>query len=256
MGPWDMPFYTRRMSEVTRASQPVVDAHDRVCDIALAIPAAGEIFERRGLTSWFEDDRPLGEACRACGCPVEPLLNDIRRLPPSAVGSDGLAVPRTLAAMIELIEQHFEGRIKPALDAAAAIADRYSALPAGTDYTSLQRLLREVRHRVYAHVLKARVTLYPLLHRIETATEQGTHLSQGDLRLLGNSRRDLAFEHTELRCLLDRFPRSGPLELIATLQAVRHEIQRHILLSYNFLFPAVIRAEQHVKQTPPLVEAW
>ena len=244
------------MSEVARASQPAVDAHDRVCDIALAIPAAGEIFERRGLTSWFEDDRPLDEACRACGCPVEPLLQDIRRLPPSAVGTDAPAAPQTLAAMIELIEQHFEGRIKPALDAAAAIADRYSALPGGTDYTSLQRLLREVRHRVYTHVLKARVTLYPLLHRVEQATGRGSRVTAGDLRLVTASRRELSFEHTELRCILDRFPRSGPLDLIATLQAVRHEIQRHILLSYNFLFPAAVRAENDVKQEPALVEAW
>jgi len=251
-----MPPYTHGMSEVTRASRPAVDAHDRVCDIALAIPAAGEIFEHRGLTSWFEDDRPLDEACRACGCPVEPLLYDIRRLPPSTVGSDVLAAPRTLAAMIEMIEQHFEDRIKPALDAAAAIADRYSALPGGTDYTSLQRLLREVRHRVYAHVLKARVTLYPLLHRIEHASAHGDHVTPGDLRLLGGSRRDLAFEHTELRCILDRFTHSGPLDLIATLRAVRGEIQRHILLSYNFLFPAVVRAEREAKREPSLAEVW
>jgi len=136
--------------------------------------------------------------------------------------------------MIEMIEQHFEDRIKPALDAAAAIADRYSALPGGTDYTSLQRLLREVRHRVYAG---------------------GDHVTPGDLRLLSGSRRDLAFEHTELRCILDRFPHSGPLDLIVTLRAVRGEIQRHILLSYNFLFPAVVRAEREAKREPSLAEA-
>ena len=244
------------MSEVTRASRPAVDAHDRVCDIALAIPAAGELLEQRGLTSWFEDDRPLDEACRACGCPVEPLLRDLRNLPPSAVGPDVPAAPTTLSAMIETIEQHFESRLKPALDAAAAIAERYSALPSGTDYTSLQRLLREVRHRVYGHVLKARVTLFPLLHRIEDATVHDARVTPGDLRLLSASRRDLSFEHTELRGIVDRLPRTGPLDLIVTLQAVRDEIHRHILLSYNFLFPAVVRVEREVKREPALAEAW
>jgi len=229
-----------------------------VGEIAAEIPASVRVFEKYGIDYCCGGGRPLAQACREQGIPVDSLVAELEtaRLQGASAARDWNAAP--LSELIDHILNTHHEYLRAELPALEARLTRVievhgqkypeSLLPLRQTYLALQEEL-------YGHMHKEESILFPVIREMEAAAARGGRSFPAPFGSVENPIRVMRHEHDNAASALKqmRSLTSGyalPVDACATYQALFQGLQefeadlhQHIHLENNILFPRATRLE-------------
>lgn len=221
-----------------RLAQPSVDAS--LAELATTRPGAAGVFWRHGLDFCCHGQIALGEACRARGLAVEPLIEELAAQ--SGRGFERWDTRPLTELVMHLLERYHarhRADLPPLIEMARKVERVHAAKPDVP--RGLTALLERVAEELEQHMQKEEQVLFPLI-------------LSGRGRMAGMPIHAMEREHEDhgrnlaaLRALThDHVP---PPEACNTWRALylglaelERELMQHIHLENNVLFPRALRA--------------
>ena len=150
-------------------------AQRTVGDIVTEQPGRSRLFERLGIDYCCGGNRTLSEACRAKGLDPDDIARRIDRLDTEDTGAtepDYATMPLAELADHIVSTHHVYLREElPRIDGLVRkVAEAHSDSPSGPQLRELVGLMKGLIGELQSHMLKEERILFPLIHRLDTAT--------------------------------------------------------------------------------------
>lgn len=235
------------------------DARKTVKEIILEMPASTGVFERLGIDYCCGADKPLEEACRKAGQPVEDVLRSLAaaRTSPHALARETDWSHESLANLIDhIVESHHTfcrqevARLEPLIK---KVSEQH-----GTNHPELSRLkslFSGMSKELLMHLVKEEQMLFPYIARMEEAVIGGTPFSKPLFGTVQNPVRMMVLEHDnagaalrEMRQLSTNYQVppdacNSYQALYEGLKSFESDMHQHIHLENNVLFPRAVKME-------------
>lgn len=231
-----------------------------VGDIVAADFRTASVFEQFGIDFCCGGRRTLGEACRTAGADPDALVQALDALPPPAGREDDVTQWR-LDRLIGYIVSTHHAYVRSALP---AIARDLATLEEAhrTRHPELSRVAAyfdQVHHDLEQHLLKEEQVLFPYVRDLATwdATQArpcspfGT--VENPIRMMAREHRDATDALRTIRELTNGFtaPTDGGATYtvcMAELARFERDLNRHVHLENNVLFPKAVELEASFRQ--------
>ena len=235
------------------------DARKTVKEIVLAMPASTEVFERLGIDYCCGGDKPLEEACRAAGRPLEDVLRSLEAAK-TATRAEAEVTDwsrQSLASLMNhIVERHHTfcrqevARLEPLL---TKVSEKH-----GTNHPELSRLkslFSGMSKELLMHLVKEEQTLFPYIARMEEAVTQGMPFPRPPYGTVQNPVQMMVLEHDNTGATLHEMRQlSGDCRvppdacnsyeaLYEGLRSFESDMHQHIHLENNLLFPRAVAME-------------
>lgn len=233
-----------------------------VSEIAAGNPATIRIFQRFGIDFCCRGKRPLREVCAEKQMTFGELRTALEGADAPAAGSSGMpAADAPLAELVRFIVDEYHADLRGELprlgEMAAKVLDAHGEkhpelLPA------LVSTLRGLRQEVEEHMMKEERVLFPYVERLEAlaATSQGLPASpfgsiQAPIGMMEHEHETVGRALARLRELTGGYlPPAGACNtfrgLYHGLAGLEKDLQEHIHLENNVLFPRAARLEEEL----------
>lgn len=228
-----------------------------VGEVARSFPASIPVLQEYNIDFCCGGGRKLGEACRDKGISVETFLRRVEKAQHSLVPS--VAPDWNRASLTELIAHilsKHHSYLWAELPRLSGMLAKVIAVHGNRHSESLQALdrnYRRLRTELEDHMWKEEQVLFPLIKRMDQARrsgeDQAPHLPVGDLI------RVMEFEHVSAGDALKHMRKvtadyQAPRDacntyraLFASLETLEKDLQEHIHLENNILFPKTLELE-------------
>jgi regulator of cell morphogenesis and NO signaling len=226
-----------------------------VRELALEIPAATRVFERLHIDYCCGGNRPLDEACRAAGVPLDSVLSALDS--PDAVPADRDWPTAPLAELVAHIQSTHHAYTREALARIPLLLDKVCSKhgPSHPEVRSIQANFAELVQDMSTHMMKEEMVLFPYIVRLEEAVLSGDPVIPPPFGTVANPVRMMMNEHDaagslvrEIRAASNDF--TAPADACITFQTLygalaefEADLHQHIHLENNILFPRAIALE-------------
>jgi regulator of cell morphogenesis and NO signaling len=226
-----------------------------VREIALEIPAATRIFERLHIDYCCGGNRPLDEACRAAGVPLESVLSAIESPDAAAAGRDWTTAG--LAELIGHIQSTHHAYTRDALSRIPLLLDKVCSKhgPNHPEVHGIRTNFAGLAQEMATHMMKEEMVLFPYIVRLEEAVLAGEPPIPPPFGTVANPIRMMMAEHDSAGDVLREIRTASndytpPADACMTFQTVYRalaefeaDLHQHIHLENNILFPRAIALE-------------
>ena len=234
----------------------------RVGDVADGLPGAEMVFEVVGVDYCCRRDRRLDEASTAAGIDLEELVALLRDVPQEAAIAPLTPGPRaSLSEITKEIRNQYHRRARRSLVSLTRMVRMLTTSHAGTqpELHSVREQIEHLTHDLVPHMMREErylfpyiaamdggrlesETVVPLFGRVEHPLQHLRHDHADDLQVISRLR-DLTrnFTPPDSAC-------SGVRKLYSTLGHFALELQEHIDLENNVLFPRAVEVESRLFQ--------
>ena len=228
-----------------------------VREYAVETPHAARVFEKLKIDYCCGGGRPLGEAARLAGVP----LDEVERLLEQAADTSGEApagAPSgTLTELIDYILDKHHAFTRDEMERIDALAEKVSSKHGGNhpELAGVRSLFRKLCDDLRPHMLKEENILFPYVKQLEQAAAGGRPLPRAPFGTVGNPVRVMMFEHDtagdllrELRAAAADYAAPADacvsyLTLYEALEGFEKDLHQHIHLENNVLFPRAVELE-------------
>lgn len=233
-----------------------ITGHTRVGDIATFVPVSIAVFERYGVDIYSKGDLPLEEALRGAGMSVGDILAEIERELQAAEEEDRLhahlasSAPESLADHIREVHHGYLHTHLP------RVGQRFvpALLAWGDSCDALFDVAREfdrMRTALLAHLADEEREVFPLVRSLAAETKDRPIKidAAAVTEVLARAAAQHRAAEEALRTMGDLVDRCASQEgdcpecpeLFKDLRALEADVQRHIHLEDDVLFPAIRR---------------
>ncbi|HZB47235.1 MAG TPA: iron-sulfur cluster repair di-iron protein [Pyrinomonadaceae bacterium] len=237
-------------------------AEKTVREYAVETPNAARVFEKLKIDYCCGGGRPLGEAARLAGVP----LDEVERLLEQAGDASGEApagAPSgTLTELIDYILDKHHTFTRDEMERIDALAEKVASKHGGNhpELASVRSLFRRLCDDLRPHMLKEENILFPYVKQLEQAAADGRPRPRAPFGTVGNPVRMMMFEHDTAGDLLReiraaagdyRLPEDACMSfraLYEALEGFEKDLHQHIHLENNVLFPRAIELEEGSRQ--------
>lgn len=223
-----------------------ITADTLIADIAARHPRSIEIFERHGIDFCCGGRRPLGEACREHGVPVDTLAAEVEAAAARETPEERVLTDAPLAALLDHIVSRYHAALREDLPRLSHIADKVAEVH-GSRHRELHELVhvyRELWNELEPHLEAEEKRVFPAIRRLE-APDAGREDVSGALHALEEDHDRAGAALARLRALSHGF--AVPDDACPTYRALyeglarfEHELHEHVHLENNLLFPRVV----------------
>jgi regulator of cell morphogenesis and NO signaling len=226
-----------------------------VRDLALENPTATRIFERLHIDYCCGGARPLDEACRAAGVPLETVLAALES--PEGAGADRDWATLPLGELVDHIQSKHHAYTREAIARIPQLLDKVCAKhgPHHPEVFRIQHAFSAVGQELAMHMMKEEMMLFPYIVRMEEAVLAGEPVLPPPFGTVANPVRMMMSEHDgagdllrEMRDASGNF--TAPPDACLTFQTLYRaleefeaDLHQHIHLENNILFPRAIAME-------------
>jgi regulator of cell morphogenesis and NO signaling len=227
---------------------PTITADAHVGTIARQLPATVKVFQRRRIDFCCGGKRPLGEACKAAGAPLDEVLGELRTAaaaPQPQEDWSGAPLPTLVGHIIEHYHHALHRDLPVLRELAAKVAHRH-----GVDRPALLAV-RETVDRLSAemtsHMEKEEVVLFPLAVKLASGDwglGEASWIAEGPIPMMEHEHGEVASMLAELRVLTGGYvPPANACNSFRGLYEMLAELERetmvHVHLENNVLFPRI-----------------
>lgn len=226
-----------------------------VRELALENPAATRIFEKLRIDYCCGGNRPLDEACRAAGVPLESVLSALES--PGAVPASRDWATAPLAELAEFIRSTHHAYTRDAIARIPLLLDKVCAKhgPSHPEVLRIRDAFAALAQELGAHLMKEEMVLFPYIARMEEAVLAGEPILPPPFGTVANPVRMMMNEHDGAGDLLRQIRQASnnfatPADACMTFQTVYRaleefetDLHQHIHLENNILFPRAIAME-------------
>ena len=235
------------------------DARKTVKEIVLTMPDSTKVFEQLGIDYCCSGDRPLEEACRAAGRPVEDVLQSLEAAKTAA--HTGAKITdwshESLASLMNHIVERHHVFCRQEVARLESLLTKVSEKH-GTNHPELARLkslFSGMSKELLMHLVKEEQTLFPYITRMEETVNRGIPFPRPPFGTVQNPVQMMVFEHDNAGAVLHEMrDLSGdycvPPDACGSYQALyeglksfESDMHQHIHLENNLLFPRAIEME-------------
>ncbi len=240
-------------------------AQQNVGDLVRSQIDRSRVFERFGIDYCCHGDRTLAEVCVDGGLDIDQIVRELDQLELSADGSERVDWSKaTLSALIEHIISCHHDYLRGELPRLAKLISRLvdvhgDKAPA---LGELQEVFASLESELNPHMMKEEQVLFPIIRQIEAASAQGTSLPSFHCGSVNNPIGAMRHEHeivgealSRMRSLTNDYaPPEDACQtytaMLAGLAQLERDLHLHIHKENNILFPAAVRLEAALTQTP------
>jgi regulator of cell morphogenesis and NO signaling len=232
-----------------------VSPNSTIRQIALHVPGSTGVFQQEGIDFRSDAERTLEEACVEADLSLDYLARRLESLEGDESGRNWLTEPLLLLTS-HIVHQHHEYArhemprlAQQALSLSRSQGDRYPEL------ARIEVLLRAMVREFSVHMLAEEQTVFPYIVQLEAADNELPQAAAGEDSPLRNlmAEHDSAVEMLrELRYLTGDFtppPDASPAleRFYCALDAFEADMQEHIQLEDNVLFPRALELENYYR---------
>lgn len=235
------------------------DARKTVKEIVLAMPDSMEVFERLGIDYCCGGDRPLEEACRAAGRPVEDVLRSLEAAKTATRAGTRITDwnHESLASLMNHIVERHHTFCRQELSRLESLLTKVSEKHR-TNHPELSRLkslFSGMSKELLMHLVKEEQTLFPYIIRMEEAVTRCIPFPRPPFGTVQNPVQMMVLEHDNAGAVLHEMRQlSGDYRippdacnsyqaLYEGLKSFESDMHQHIHLENNLLFPRAIEME-------------
>ncbi|HVT45261.1 MAG TPA: DUF542 domain-containing protein [Thermoanaerobaculia bacterium] len=238
-----------------------IEPSSTVSEVAIEIPGAIDLFERMRIDYSCRGGRSLAEACDLAGVDANEIIEELARLR-AAMPEEALVnwFEKSLTDVISyIVETHHhieEEEIRKLGDEIVRLRDEEQDSP---DLKRIHALFTTLTDNLARHMLHEERELFGRIARMERAAhdsgnEGSWRISVRNLVLTEFVEHDLMVERLRnMRELTSSFTpppdaSAGVVALYAKLHELDCELNRHMHLENNVLFPRALEMENQLKQ--------
>lgn len=236
-----------------------IDHAKPVKDIVLGTPASAKVFEQLGIDYCCGGDKPLDEACRTAGVPLETVTQALETAGRAAHTEDGTIdwSGQPLAKLMNhIVEKHHAFccqeimRLEPLLD--KVVQAHRAAHP---ELHRIQAVFSGLSKELQFHFVKEEQILFPYISHMEEAATTGVPFSKPSFGAVDNPVQLMVLEHDdagaalyEIRSLSNKYQLPADAcnsyrALFDGLRAFETDMHEHVHLENNVLFPRALAME-------------
>lgn len=236
-------------------------AEKTVREYALEQPSATRVFEKLKIDYCCGGGRPLGEAARLAGVPLE----EVGRLLDEAGGSGEVPAgleSGTLAGLIDYILDKHHAFTREEMERITALAEKVASKHGGRrpELLTVRVLFRQLCEDLRPHMMKEELILFPYVRQLERAAASGLPAPRPPFGTVNNPVRVMMLEHDtagdilrELRAAAGDYvaPEDACASFRTFYQALadfEQDLHQHIHLENNVLFPRAVELEGNSRQ--------
>ncbi len=229
-----------------------------VAELALENPASTRVLEQYGIDYCCGGGRKLEDACRDAGLDFNTLISSIEEGRGRESGVDwGKA--QLSALTMHIVETHHvftRSELSRLTALVAKVCDRHGANH--PELLELRAKFEALKSDLIPHMLKEEQVLFPYIHQLEQAIDNGTEPPFPFFGTVRNPVRMMMQEHDvagdilrEIRALTSDFtpPQDACISYTTLYGALRDfeaDLHQHIHLENNILFPRAVETENSV----------
>ncbi|HKT13563.1 MAG TPA: iron-sulfur cluster repair di-iron protein [Terriglobia bacterium] len=236
------------------------DPRKTVKEIVLAMPASTMVFERLGIDYCCGGDKPLEEACRAAGQPVEDVLRSLEAAK-AATQAGGPGVTdwsrESLASLMNYIVERHHTYCRQGVAGLESLLMKVSEKH-GRNHPELSRLkslFSGMSKELLMHLVKEEQTLFPYITRMEESVTRGMPFPKPPFGTVQNPVQMMVLEYDNAGAVLHEMRQlcgdyrvppdacSSYQALYEELKSFENDMHQHIHLENNLLFPRSIEME-------------
>lgn len=237
-------------------------ATQSIREIVTAVPSSAAVFERFEIDLCTQSDTELAQACAELQLSVDQVLEKLADAEMRARGAfaPDLETYSTTRLIQHIVRTHHQ-TVRQELPRFVEIATRIAAKHGerAPEYKAVARLLEELRAEMFAHLEKEEQVLFPYIVQLEEAVEADASAPAACFRSVGQPISMMVQEHDaaqaivrEIRGLTHGFQApewacSRNSAFHAGLAAFERDLDHHVHLENDLLFPKAIAAESRMK---------
>ena len=146
-----------------------IAADTLIADIAARHPRSIEVFERHGIDFCCGGRRPLGEACREQGIPVDTLTAEVQAATARETPQDRVFNDAPLGTLLDHIVVRHHAALREDLPRLSRLADKVAEVHGARhpELSELARVYRELRNELEPHLAAEEERVFPAVRRLE-----------------------------------------------------------------------------------------
>ncbi|HWT65342.1 MAG TPA: DUF542 domain-containing protein [Terracidiphilus sp.] len=233
-------------------------ATQSIREIVTAEPSAAAVLERFEINLCTQSDAELAQACAELQLSVDQVLE---KLADAELRAHGAFAPNlesySMTRLIQHIVRTHHQTIRQELPRFAELSQRIATKHGekAPEYKAVARLLQDLRAEMFAHLEKEEQVLFPYIVQLEEAVEVHASAPAACFRSVGQPISMMVQEHdaaqgivSEIRGLTHGFQApewacSRNSAFHAGLAAFENDLNHHVHLENDLLFPRAIEAE-------------
>jgi regulator of cell morphogenesis and NO signaling len=233
-----------------------IDPTETVANIALRLPAATRTFERFGIDYGCRGKLPLAAACSHLRLPLREVLEDLEAHTHHEPAAPRIAPGDAQAVIQHLLTQHHaplraELTRLTTLAARVASAEEAKDSPDAPVLVGVERLLRRLRSELVPHLDREEREIFPYIAELAAG-----RAPTPPFRTIHTPLQAVVAQHDEVSGTLAKLkkitnnyhvPAAADAHLRGLYEALgelAHQLQLHLHLENNVLFPLAQRLEQ------------
>ena len=224
-----------------------------LADAVRLLPQAASVFEEMEIDYSCQGPRSLSAASRDAGYRVEEVIQRLQSVPTNERPTDWFEEP--LPALIDFLTSDHRSTLDDHLPALRnKIDDTIKRVGELAELRRMRVLFSHLSASLSTHVLNEERELFPFIDRLNAANNDA--LGAPRMRISQRVLRELVEHETfrdrlrTLKELAQRLPASEPVtSLRKALQSFSDEVNRHMHLENNVLYPRAIEIENGLRRT-------
>src|SRR5262245_44150744 len=233
-----------------------------VAEIASSMPRAIPVFQKHGIDFCCGGRRVLAEVCSEKGVGFETLVGEIEAAMRPSADPDGDWAAKPLSALIDHILARYHTELKEELPRLLGLAEKVAAVHGAHDperLPPLRDVFRSLSDELDAHMEKEERVLFPYVRELE-AVARGSRpaftlplgLAAGAIGVMDREHASAGLALKTLHRLTDGYrppeDACGSFRaLYAGLELLEADLQCHIHLENNILFPRALKIERNLR---------
>lgn len=235
-----------------------IDPATTVRDIAQQLPSSMRVFEEMGIDYCCGGTKPLSDACRQAGIPLEPVLRKLGALNEHLADPDVTPWQQaTLANLIDHVVDTHHSYCRTEIPRVKALLEKVAQVHGARhpELITMKVAFGALSEDMLDHMQKEEQVLFPYIKGLEQTSAQG---ALPPVTVFGSFARPIECmmrdhekagnETQQIRALSNGYtvPNDGCITYRALIDALREyeqDLHRHVHLENNILFPKSLEME-------------
>lgn len=236
-------------------------ATQSVREIVTAEPSAAAVFERFEIDLCRQSDTQLAQVCAELQLSIDQVLEKLADAASHARGAFAQNLENySMTRLIQHIVRTHHQTVRKELPRFAELSQRIATQHGekASEYKAVAKLIEELRAEMFAHLEREEQVLFPYLVQLEEAAEMQGNAPAACFRSVGQPISMMVQEHGAAQAIMSKIrelthgfqapewacSRNGAFH--AGLEAFEADLNHHVHLENDLLFPKAIEAENRL----------